>query len=372
MALPPESINCASQVFSFAFHPREDIIAAGTIDGAVECYRYAAGKDAESSFSLTAHKGACRALAFSRSGDHLYSASSDKSLRVLDVSTGKTLLKKPKAHSESLNVLATVGEGLVASGDDAGCVKLWDLRQRKVAQKWTVSEDFVSDFWFEEGKRTLLVTSGDGVLSVLDPRKGKPVAQSANQEVELLSVCAVRNTTKAIIGTEDGTLLLFNWGEWGDCTDRFPGHPGSVDSMCKIDESTVVTACSDGVRAVGVLPFGLKGIVGATDLPMEQVGVDRTGTWVAGCGHDTVVRFWALGDDFRAPDSEQEADANNDEQADEKPNLQQKRQKDSDDDSDASSNDEKAQAKKKKKRQKAKRGIGSTQRASSTFFADID
>lgn len=120
-----------------------------------------------------------------------------------------------------------------------------------MAQKYKEHSDFISDIEFV--KNTLVVTSGDGCLSVYDPRKSKAISFSANQDDELLSVAIVRNTTKAIVGTQSGTLLLFSWGNWGDCSDRFPGHPMSVSSIVKANDSTVYTGSDDGIiRVIGM------------------------------------------------------------------------------------------------------------------------
>ena len=40
----------------------------------------------------------------------------------------------------------------------------------------------------------------------------------------------------AVLGTQSGVLAIFSWGNWGDMTDRFIGHPQSVESMVKVDE----------------------------------------------------------------------------------------------------------------------------------------
>lgn len=48
-------------------------------------------------------------------------------------------------------------------------------------------------------------------------------------------------------GTGDGILNLFSWGEWGDISDRFPGHPLSIDSCVAVSENVVCTGSMDGV-----------------------------------------------------------------------------------------------------------------------------
>jgi hypothetical protein len=46
----------------------------------------------------------------------------------------------------------------------------------------------------------------------------------------------VQRLVAAVLGTQSGVLAIFSWGNWGDMTDRFIGHPQSVESMVKVDE----------------------------------------------------------------------------------------------------------------------------------------
>ena len=46
----------------------------------------------------------------------------------------------------------------MASGDDTGSVKLWDIRLKKQVAEWKEHSDFISDFDFVEDNRSLLTT----------------------------------------------------------------------------------------------------------------------------------------------------------------------------------------------------------------------
>jgi hypothetical protein len=50
-----------------------------------------------------------------------------------------------------------------------------------------------------------------------------------------------------VVGTQDGILTLWSWGDWGDYNDRIIGHPNSIDAICKLDEDTICTGSSDGI-----------------------------------------------------------------------------------------------------------------------------
>jgi hypothetical protein len=46
----------------------------------------------------------------------------------------------------------------------------------------------------------------------------------------------VKNGKKALVGTEEGAIDIFDFGWWGDFTDRFIGHPSAVQSIVSIDQ----------------------------------------------------------------------------------------------------------------------------------------
>uniref|UniRef100_A0A452ZMN3 Anaphase-promoting complex subunit 4 WD40 domain-containing protein n=1 Tax=Aegilops tauschii subsp. strangulata TaxID=200361 RepID=A0A452ZMN3_AEGTS len=55
------------------------------------------------------------------------------------------------------------------------------------------------------------------------------------------------NGQKVVCGTPSGALLLYSWGHFKDCSDRFLGHAQSVDNLLKLDEETLISAAADGV-----------------------------------------------------------------------------------------------------------------------------
>lgn len=57
-----------------------------------------------------------------------------------------------------------------------------------------------------------------------------------DQEDELLSLCVVKRGRKLVAGTQSGVLLVYSWGQWANCSDRFVGHPETVEALVKVDE----------------------------------------------------------------------------------------------------------------------------------------
>lgn len=409
---PPKQIIFESQVFDLTFHPKENLVAAGLLSGDVFCYKYSVEEKNELKFHSNHHNKSCRTLQFSENGDKLFTASLDKSIVSLDVETGKIVYQQEEAHDNPINRILRLNENLLASGDDDGIVKLWDLRKKKTTMEWQENDDFISDMKYVPEKKNLLVSGADGYFSVFDIRKKDVYARSDNLDDELLSITLVKNKSKVIVGTQEGILNIFSYGSWGDVSDRFPGHPQSIDALCTIDEETICTGSSDGlIRVISILPNKLVGVIGDHgDYPIERLQLSHDNKFMGSCSHDNSIKFWDIDYFFNDDGEDEENDEENADEEDEDENededdeegasssLTKKKGKrplsdsededensdesksnqegewedDSDDDDDSDDSDNQKQ--KKKKSKKAKRGIGGISKSSSTssFFAGID
>ncbi|EWM29902.1 transducin wd-40 repeat-containing protein [Nannochloropsis gaditana] len=287
-----------SELFGLDLHPTQDMLALGLVDGRALLYSYLEkGAVCALHAETGAHKEACRAVLFEPSlGVQVFTASSDKSIRALDIETGKKDWDVDGAHPDAVNCLTYWGEGrLLVSGDDVGGVKLWDCRQsRKAVVSVHKHEDFIADLLVHEG--TLFAASGDNTLSTYDLRQRKLAARTMDQEDELLSLSVLKHGRKVVAGTQSGVLLIYSWGEWLNSSDRFVGHPETVEALVKVDEETLLTGSSDGlIRLCSVLPNRLLGVVGTHDaFPVEGMRLSRDGEVLVSVAHDSCVRFWDL------------------------------------------------------------------------------
>lgn len=76
---------------------------------------------------FTHHKESVRSLDYNPQGNILYCASKDKSFSVISNGRVEGILKQ--AHPESINKIIHIeNDHIVATGDDDGLLKLWDLR----------------------------------------------------------------------------------------------------------------------------------------------------------------------------------------------------------------------------------------------------
>ncbi|KAF1791537.1 WD40-repeat-containing domain [Phytophthora cactorum] len=274
----PDEIYCDSQVFDIDFHPQTDIVAVGCIDGIVQVYKYSEEANTKV-LELKNHQEAVP----------LYTASADKSIRAFDT-LGNPTWAEMRAHDNAVNRLHELSANVFASGDDQGCVKIWDTRQHRCLAEFKEHTDYISGFATNPAQDHLLATSGDGRLSAYDLRKNALAGKSDELDDELLSVAL---------------------GDVGRYVGPLPGHPDSVEALLKVDEDTVLTGSSDGiVRVVQLHPNKLLGLIGDhEDFPVENLKFSHDKKIIGSVSHTNKVHFWDVGYLFEE-DGEDEADEN--------------------------------------------------------------
>jgi len=291
-AVPPE-IELEDEVFDVAFHPSKNVIACGEISGKVSIYSYTTTSGNMKLLENTQHLKACRNVAFSSNGERLYSSSKDKSIQIVDLNTGTPVTRLEKAHEKAINCLS-ICENYFLSGSDDGVVKMWDTRTFSSVAEFPDFKDFISDMKCSKDAKHLLTTSGDGVLSVLNLRKRVVEHASDQLDEELLSLAIIKNGTKVVCGSGEGVLNIYNWGEWGDISDRIPMEKDSIDSICALTEDIVVTGVGNGrINSWYVLPHKHIGVIGGHGkLGVQSLAVSHDGELVGSAAGENTVKFW--------------------------------------------------------------------------------
>ena len=345
----PSTLEIGEMAFCFNFHEVQPLLAVGATSGAVTMWGLEPGEEPDALHRLTYHTDACRAICFPDE-EHFISVSADQSVALVDVNSTKVAWRMQEAHGAAINCVQSVGEashptGLIASGDDDGALKLWDVRQRSCVLEFHDHQDFVSSIVVNEVMRMLVSSSGDGTLAAYNLRRGKLELRSDQLEDELLSCALVKNGKLVLCGSQGGVLHTYKWGEWADCSDRIPGHPTSIDCLAVLDEDTVLTGSSDGmVRLCTIQPHKLMGVLGdhgenpieemIVRWPNESSAISPLPPMLATTAHDGLVKFWdlskilAVDDDEAAEDSDSDDnDSSDSSDEDDKPSRPDKRQK---------------------------------------------
>ncbi|KAK4849234.1 hypothetical protein QYF36_022561 [Acer negundo] len=292
-------VNLGSLPFGLDFHPSDHLVAAALITGDFHLYRYSADAAPLKLLDVHAHDDSCRAVRFINGGKAIVTGSSDHSILATDVETGSPIARLENSHEDAIYSLINVTESTIASGGDDGCIKVWDTRQRTLCSSFNAHEDYVSDMTFVFDAMKLLGTSGDGTLSVCNLRKNTVQTRSEFSEEELTSVVLMKDGRKVVCGSQSGTLLLYSWGYFKDCSDRFTGFsPNSVDVLLKLDEDRIITGSDNGlISLAGILPNRIiQPIAEHSEFSIEGLGLSHDRKFLGSISHDLKLKLWDLDD----------------------------------------------------------------------------
>jgi WD40 repeat protein len=290
---------CSEQPFDVAFAPTTHVFAVGLINGDVEQWTHTDVSCAKLETLRGVHRNreTCRTLAYIDGGRTLLSGGGDMCVVATDVATGTAIARLENAHSAPVNRLISVKECVVATGDDDGVIKIWDTRAKAACGEHKPFVDFVSDMKYtNDDVNEIVISSGDGTLGCLNLTANKMVGQCDNLEDELLSVEIMKNGRKVVAGSQEGILDIFTYGKWDDISDRYPGHPQSVDAIAKMTEDMCVTGSSDGlIRVISIFPNKILGLVGEhSDMPIERLTMSFDKNMLASSSHDKTVKLWKV------------------------------------------------------------------------------
>ncbi|RUS90860.1 hypothetical protein EGW08_001367 [Elysia chlorotica] len=103
--------------------------------------------------------------------------------------------------------------------------------------------------------RPMYGKSGEGTLTAFNIRRKRMELQSELFDSEMLCLATMKQGQKLICGTGEGTLNFFNWGEWGNISDRFPCGEAQINCIMPVTEYVAAIGTDDGfIRNLPVCP----------------------------------------------------------------------------------------------------------------------
>lgn len=204
-------------------------------------------------FTLTGHEGPVKAIALSPDGQLLASGSTDRSIKLWELGSGRLLhtfpgrsLRSPSGHNARIRALAFSPDGrTLISGSDDCTLKWWDLETRRFLQQtpehgWSIAAIAVS-----QNGQVLASGGGDGLVDLWELASGAPLARLQKHRDAISSLLLSPDGRTLISSSDDSTIRL--WDLEGDRIIRtLRGHGDRVSAVgISANWLSLISASSD-------------------------------------------------------------------------------------------------------------------------------
>ncbi|GFR46469.1 hypothetical protein Agub_g8045, partial [Astrephomene gubernaculifera] len=235
-----------------SWHPRGDVVVAGTDDCMVYMWNAATGAVMQ---VFSGHCGAVSAGCFTPDGKSVVSVGGeeDASLRVWNPRTGECSLtiQGHPFHESGINCVALHrdGSGAAITGGEDGCVCISNVSTGRVAGRLTGHEDSVEAVGLSPHLPLAASASLDGKLLVWDC--GSLSARGACEHPSSITrMCWHPTEPLVFTACLDGASRCWDL-RTGSCVRTYGGHEDAVQDIClSPDGSMLLTGADDGTARV--------------------------------------------------------------------------------------------------------------------------
>ena len=229
-----------ASVFSLAFSPDGQRVAAATMGGEIRVWQASDGKTLA---TWVAHRGWVASVCFSPDGNVLASASGDHTVRLWNAYDGR-LLATLQGHTNYVNcVCFNPDGGVLASGGDDQTVRLWDSHTGACLRVLQGHTKYVRSVCFSPKGSVLASGSDDETIRLWDGHSGACLRVLQGHTKFVRSVCFSPDGSVLASGSDDETIRLWD-GYTGECVRVLQGHTSAVPSVCFSPDGNVLASGS--------------------------------------------------------------------------------------------------------------------------------
>ncbi len=245
---------------------------------------------------LTGHEEWVNSVAVSPDGTWAASGSTDNTIRIWDLETGKCRAMLEGHTGDVESVVITPDGKQVISGSRDDTIRIWDAAEGNVVADWQASKHFVLSVAIISGGRRVLSSGAarDPVLKIWDVATRQCLATLKGHGEPVYSVAVSQDEKRAVSGSVDETVRIWDLDKL-ECLSTLKGHSNGVNSVQITPEGRFAVSGSNDKTlkvwdlAAGICVGTLEGHQGTVD----SVAISPDGTLIASAGYtDQTVRLW--------------------------------------------------------------------------------
>lgn len=296
-------IQTFSGIFSVAFSPDNQLLAAGEASGRICIWRVS---DAQLLFSLEGHTGWLYCLQFSPDGTRLASACADYTVKLWDVQTGQLLTTLRErttgwVYSVSFNSTGTI----LASGSADQTIRLWDVATGELLNAYQPNSGSVRSVAYSPRAglgdspdnnldNTLLASGGnDCLVKLWNARTGELLNTMQGHDHGVRVVAFSSDGLLIASGSADKTIKLWRT-RTGELLKTLVAHTDTVMSIAfSPNNLTLVSSSDDGTIKRWDIETGklLQTLQGHSN-PVNSIALSTDGLLLASGSLDQTIRIW--------------------------------------------------------------------------------
>jgi WD40 repeat protein len=192
------------------------------------------------------HTGEVMAVAVTSDGRRVVSGSLDRTLLVWELESGETV-HKLEGHSHSVRAVAVNPNGLAVSGSWDGTLLVWDLKSGKMLSILGSHTHWINSIALTSDGTRAVSASNDRTLRVWDLEHGGILCELGGKEGHkdwVSSVAVTPDGSRAISGSHDKTLGVWDLKE-GRRLRELKGHTGEVWAVAVTPDGRTAISGSD-------------------------------------------------------------------------------------------------------------------------------
>ncbi|QNP29227.1 nSTAND1 domain-containing NTPase [Cylindrospermopsis curvispora] len=277
---------------SVTISPDGKTLVSASSDKTIKIWDMATGKGKH---TLTGHQESVNSVTISPDGKTLVSASSDNTIKIWDMATGKGKHTLTGHQSSVYSVtISPDGKTLVSASDDK-TIKIWDMATGREKHTLTGHQDSVYSVTISPDGKTLVSASLDKTIKIWDMATGREKHTLTGHQHSVNSVTISPDGKTLVSASLDKTIKI-----WDMATGRekhtLTGHQHSVNSVTiSPDGKTLVSASLDKTIKIWDMATGReKHTLTGHQEWVNSVTISPDGKTLVSASSDNTIKIWDM------------------------------------------------------------------------------
>ncbi|MBD2361325.1 ribosome assembly protein 4 [Anabaena minutissima FACHB-250] len=280
-------------VNSVAYHPDGKQLASASADKTIKIWDISTGKTLQ---TLSGHSNWVNSIAYSPDGQQLASASWDKTIKIWDISTGQPLRTLSGHSSPVISIAYSPDKQQLASASIDSTIKIWDISTGKLLTTLSGHSSSVYSVTYSPDGQHLASASADNTIKIWNISTGKPLQTLSGHDDSVISIVYSPDGQHLASASWDKTIKIWDIST-GKPLKTLSGHSNSVISIVySPDGKQLASASDDKTIKIWDISTGkpLKTLSGYSNW-INSIVYSPDGKQLASVSDDRTIKIWDIG-----------------------------------------------------------------------------